>query len=148
MSRTTLFFLEVTAVLALLTTLSGCGKPASTNMELKATSRNNLYVLTMRPEAGTVVINHMHNWQLVLTNTGGQAISHAKFHFSGGMPHHNHGLPTQPQVTQEMGNGHYLLEGMRFSMPGWWEIKVTIDGNQGQDSVLFNTIIPEPGYTQ
>ena len=53
----------------------------------------------------------------------------------GGMPQHGHGFPTQPRVTRELGDGRYLLEGMKFSMPGWWEIKLKVDAASGTDEV-------------
>lgn len=55
-----------------------------------------------------------------------------------------HGLPTQPQVTKELEDGTYLLEGMKFSMTGWWEIKLTIETAAGIDRVTFNTVVTSP----
>ena len=43
-------------------------------------------------------------------------------HLIPGMPDHDHGLPTQPQVTSRLENGDYLLEGVRFHMPGKWQL--------------------------
>ena len=48
------------------------------------------------------------------------------------MPQHGHGLPTRPQVTRELADGTYLIEGMKFSMTGWWEIKLAIDSPAGR----------------
>ncbi|WP_454743426.1 hypothetical protein [Cupriavidus necator] len=33
---------------------------------------------------------------------------------------------------------------MKFSMPGWWEIKLKIDAASGTDEVTFNTIVAFP----
>ena len=60
------------------------------------------------------------------------------------MPQHGHGLPTRPQVTRESIDGTYLLEGMKFSMSGWWEIKLAIQSAEGSDNVTFNTVVAEP----
>jgi hypothetical protein len=57
---------------------------------------------------------------------------------SGDMPEHGHGLPTEPEVTEEIEPGVYLLEGMKFSMPGWWEVKLHIKAGTREDSVTFN----------
>jgi hypothetical protein len=57
------------------------------------------------------------------------------------MPQHGHGLPTRPRVTREVESGTYLVEGMKFSMPGWWNIKFDIQGSQGRDKVTFNTVV-------
>lgn len=39
------------------------------------------------------------------------------------MSQHGHGLPTRPQVTQNLGNGDYLVEGTKFQMGGWWVMR-------------------------
>jgi YtkA-like len=148
MVKTDRLFLQWSLVITLFLALCACNEAATSKFELKASSKNNRYVLTMQPATEPIVINQMHQWKLMLTDTRGKPIPHAKFQIKGGMPSHSHGLPTQPQVTQEVGNGHYLMDGMRFSMPGWWEIRVTVDADQGQDSILLNTIIPEPGSSK
>ena len=69
----------------------------------------------------------------------------ARIEVDGGMPQHGHGLPTRPQVTRELPGGGYLIEGMKFSMSGWWEVKLAIEGPAGADRVTFNTVVAEPG---
>jgi hypothetical protein len=41
-------------------------------------------------------------------------------------------------VTQNLGDGVYEIEGVRFNMGGWWEFKVTITSERGNDTVTFN----------
>ena len=53
-------------------------------------------------------------------------------------------MPTQPRVTRELEDGTYQLDGMKFSMTGWWELKLAIDGPQGSDKVTFNTVVTTP----
>jgi hypothetical protein len=60
------------------------------------------------------------------------------------MQQHGHGLPTRPQVSPESVDGTYLLEGMKFSMTGWWEIKLAIQSAEGNDKVTFNTVVATP----
>jgi hypothetical protein len=36
------------------------------------------------------------------------------------------------------------MEGMKFSMTGWWEIKLAIQGPAGDDRVTFNTVVDHP----
>lgn len=64
------------------------------------------------------------------------------------MPQHGHGLPTQPRVTRELADGVYQLDGMKFSMTGWWEVKLAIDGPRGADKVTFNTVVEAPKVRQ
>lgn len=120
-------------------------------LALQASSSQNKYILRMQPQAKVIQINQMHAWNLQLSDSQGQPVDQARISISGGMPSHNHGLPTQPQVSSASGHGQYLLEGMRFSMSGWWEIKVQVDAGLGRDTIIFNTIIPDqaqlPGET-
>jgi len=53
-------------------------------------------------------------------------VSGATLDIVGGMPEHNHGMPTQPQITEELAPGRYLLEGVRFHMPGLWRLTASI----------------------
>jgi len=54
------------------------------------------------------------------------------------MPAHGHGLPSQPKVTQYLGGGQYLVEGMLFGMAGGWQLNVLMMINQQRDSVEVN----------
>jgi hypothetical protein len=54
------------------------------------------------------------------------------------MPQHGHGLPTAPQVTEYLGNGDYLVEGMKFQMGGWWEVRFNITAGDLNDTITFN----------
>jgi hypothetical protein len=53
------------------------------------------------------------------------------------MPLHNHGLPTDPKMTAELGGGDYRVEGMRFHMNGDWELTVTVDVDGRRDTVVI-----------
>ena len=76
--------------------------------------------------------------RVILRDSNGQSVEGAAIRIDGGMPQHGHGLPTKPQVTQELGDGRYLVEGMKFNMPGWWKLEVRIDGAAGSDTATFN----------
>lgn len=41
------------------------------------------------------------------------------------MPAHRHGMNTFPRITQT-GPGHFVVTGMRFHMPGQWEMYIDI----------------------
>jgi hypothetical protein len=102
------------------------------------------YVVTLQPPTKQAAINEIHSWQFKLTTAAGLPVEHARIAVDGGMPQHGHGLPTRPQVSQESVNGNYLIEGMKFSMTGWWEIKLAIQSDAGSDKVTFNTVVESP----
>jgi hypothetical protein len=61
--------------------------------------------------------------------------------FDGTMPAHGHGLPLQPRVTREPEPGVYLIEGVRFSMPGHWQLWLGVDRCGPKDSVTFDVTL-------
>ena len=99
-------------------------------------SEDGLYRLGIESELEPIAINRLHRWVLRLEDSRGQAVPAASIELAGGMPDHNHGLPTNPQVTRDLGDGRYLLEGMRFHMPGRWVLRFSIDARPGSDTVI------------
>ena len=67
----------------------------------------------------------------------GSPVEGATVAVTGGMPMHDHGLPTDPRMTSSLGNGDYLLEGMRFHMNGYWELLLTVDAGGRRDTVII-----------
>jgi hypothetical protein len=84
-----------------------------------------------------IPINRIHNWELTVVTAAGEAVSDAEITIDGGMPDHDHGLPTRPQVAEELGDGRYRVEGLRFHMAGRWEIWVTIRAQGRTDTVTI-----------
>jgi len=105
----------------------GLGEPVA--------SRDGLYVLVIDSEVDPPVINRMHRWHLTLSDADGQPVTGASITVDGGMPAHDHGLPTAPRVTGETAAGRYLLEGLRFHMNGEWLMSFAIDAEAGTDTV-------------
>ena len=132
--------------LATLAVTAGCmSAPKDLDLSLTRTSVDKKYVVTLRPPAVPPAISQLHAWQVSVATPAGLPVAQARIQVDGGMPQHGHGLPTRPRVTQELSAGTYLMEGMKFSMTGWWEIKLVIDGSQGADSLTFNTVVAQPG---
>ena len=86
-------------------------------------------------------LNEIHSWTVHVETADGQAVENAEITINGGMPDHNHGFSTEPEISEESG-GNYLLEGVKFSMAGWWELKLDIAAGDQADSVTFNIILP------
>jgi len=100
-----------------------------------------LYQVSLTPNAGETTVGPIQQWTIFVMTPEGTPIDGATVGIDGGMPQHGHGMPTTPQVTDDLGNGGYLVEGMKFSMGGWWTMKVTVDGPQGLDAVTFNIVL-------
>jgi len=93
--------------------------------------------VSFQSELQPLVINTIHTWILHVEDSDGNAIADANITVTGGMPEHNHGLPTAPQVTATLEDGDFKVEGMRFHMRGYWEIRVAIDVGGKRDSVMI-----------
>jgi len=84
-----------------------------------------------------VTINTMHGWTLHVETPDGEQLEGVTLTIDGGMPEHNHGLPTAPRVVAELGDGDYRIEGLRFHMSGYWEIRISIDAGDRRDVVTI-----------
>ncbi len=101
------------------------------------TSEQGLFVVQATSQLDPLAINQLHAWILHVETPDGQPVEGATITVDGGMPAHNHGLPTEPQVTEELGGGDYRLEGVKFSMPGLWELRITITANGKTDTAVL-----------
>lgn len=101
---------------------------------------NGVYRVLLAPERTPVPLQRLHRWTVRVEPVGaaGAAGTPPTVTVDGGMPQHGHGLPTQPRVTGRLSDGRLVIDGMRFSMPGWWELRLRVAGVAGSDSVTFN----------
>jgi hypothetical protein len=121
--------------------LSACSTPPDLDLSLSKPSAAGMYRVSLEPPVPAPGVNQMHSWRVRVATPTGEPVHGARITVGGGMPQHGHGFPTRPRVTREIDNGVYLLEGMKFSMTGWWDIKLDIDAAPGPDKVVFNTIV-------
>jgi hypothetical protein len=142
-ARATVASLAAAAAAALF--LAGCGTPPSElDLALERPSTAGVYRVGLVPPERPPAINQLHSWTVRLAGADGAPVHGATFTVDGGMPQHGHGLPTQPRVTREIGDGVYRLDGMKFSMTGWWEVRLAIRSPLGSDQVTFNTVVSQP----
>jgi hypothetical protein len=115
--------------------------PADLDYSTTRLSASGLYEVSFMVSEPEIPINRLHTWTLHVETADGQPIEDATIAVDGDMPQHGHGLPTRPQVTQNLGNGDYLVEGMKFQMGGWWvmDFDVTVAGQT--DRVSFNLML-------
>jgi hypothetical protein len=115
--------------------------PADLDTSVTRRSEQAMYRGGYTARLDPIAINQMHTWVFHLASAAGQPLEEAHITVDGEMPQHGHGLPTSPQVTQALGNGDYLVEGMKFNMPGWWVVNFHITANGQRDTVTFNLIL-------
>jgi hypothetical protein len=97
-----------------------------------------LYRVSIKAPDDMPPVGKIHEWILHIEDTTGVAVDSATVCVDGGMPEHGHGMPTAPEPAAGSINGDYRIEGMKFSMTGWWVVKFVIQSRAGTDSVRFN----------
>lgn len=137
--------LKPIAATTLAIALAACASPPSElDLSLRHASVQGRYLVQLEPPAAAPALHQIHAWQVKLSAPDGRPVRDARIAVDGGMPQHGHGLPTRPQVTRQLADGTYLIEGMKFSMTGWWEIKLAIQAAEGADTAVFNTVVGMP----
>lgn len=82
--------------------------------------------ICLQSELQPLPLNQIHRWLITVHDAQGEALPDLDIVVDGGMPQHNHGLPTAPQVRAAETAGHYWLEGMRFHMGGEWTLQLEV----------------------
>lgn len=124
------------AILALACGRGGDPDPASGGPVAVATSQAGRYRISVRP-AQAAPLGALHEWIVRLERTDGAPATPTTVTFDGGMPSHGHGFVTAPRVTRELGDGEFLVEGVKFHMAGPWELRVAVTDAEGRDGASF-----------
>src|SRR5919106_2481769 len=96
--------------------------PADLDTSTTRSSNNGLFNVSYTTSSSTVPVNQLHQWTLHVESADGLPVENATITVDGGMPQMGHGLLTHPRDPQYLGNGDYLMEGVKFEMGGWWVI--------------------------
>ena len=145
-------FVARTVWLFLFATLAACTAvptaPSESTVDFSPTqlSPNKHFLITLLPPA-TIPVQEIHSWKIKVATPDGKPVTKALVYMNGGMPEHGHGMPTRPAVTAEISEGTYLVEGVKFSMPGRWEILVAVQSGAASDITVFNQLISLPTPT-
>ena len=107
------------------------------DLSTRRLSRDGRYEVTYTPEAQPIPKRTLHAWTFEVRTRDGRPVEGATLKVGGGMPDHDHGLPTAPAVREALGGGRYVVDGMKFSMGGYWVVDVAIDSSEGADVVSF-----------
>jgi YtkA-like len=107
------------------------------NLQSGVMSENGLFRASWASTPATPPINAVHEWVLHVETAEGEPATGAIITVDGDMPAHGHGMPTQPEVTEDRGNGDYLVEGMSFQMGGYWIVDFTITFDGQTDLMRF-----------
>ena len=98
------------------------------------------FVVKFTPEIPDSHYNSLHTWIAEVKTASGAPVPNATITINGGMPAHGHGLPIRPRVTENLGDGRYKIDGMRFNMAGQWLLNLEITADDVTDTVTFDLV--------
>ena len=101
------------------------------------TSEQGKYIISLHCNNSPIPLRKIHSWTVHIETPDGKPVENAKVFVFGGMPMHNHEFPTIPRIKTNLGNGDYLVEGIKFSMIGHWEMHFNIEQENKRDRVIF-----------
>lgn len=102
------------------------------------TTEDGHFRITATAELEPIAINTMHDWIVRVERPDGTPVPGARVLVQGGMPEHQHGLPTAPRTTGERAPGEYVVEGMKFNMTGHWQLTFTVWSEGVTDRATFD----------
>ncbi|MGC6494694.1 MAG: FixH family protein [Myxococcota bacterium] len=145
----------MTSQSVLLTVLvAACGGAATplpveppTPLEVTRTSQNKKYTVRVWSEPAIPPMGELFVMKAELRDKKGEIIDDAKVQMNARMPHHNHGMETDPihmpGVCPPDGGrcihdgGVYETHGFKFHMGGEWTVTVDVEGPNGFDNTSF-----------
>jgi hypothetical protein len=96
---------------------------------------------TLEPDPADAPLNVMQTYRLrIVAASGGATVKVRLTDIAGGMPLHSHGLPTAPELI-ERAPGDFGLRGLRFTMPGWWQVMVAVEDGGRFDVLTFDVFV-------
>jgi hypothetical protein len=111
-------------------------------MALNRLTDRQVFRVAVVSQINPVPMSKMHLWSMHIDGADGKPIDGAVIKVDGGMPEHGHGLPTAPRAAAAGIPGDYVISGMKFSMTGWWVLKLDVQAPDGRtDKVTFNIVL-------
>lgn len=116
-------------------------RPENIDTSDTVVSEKGLFQVAYDTSVKPIPIGRIHQWRVQVLDAEGNPVESARILIDGGMPEHGHGLPTEPEMTDNLGNGVYEIGGMRFSMPGWWVVELQVLTMDQRDTATFNLLL-------
>ncbi|SLN11178.1 hypothetical protein TRL7639_00064 [Falsiruegeria litorea R37] len=118
-------------------------RPADLDTSTTVATRYGTLQASYETDFPKLPLNGVHTWRLSLQDKNGLPVVGADIVLTADMPEHLHGMTTTPLVQESDTPGLYLVRGMNFHMPGYWEATLDISGAGSRHLLRFNLIIGE-----
>lgn len=112
----------------------------ATDVTLEKVSVGGRYLVSLAPQVDPIPVRAFHTWRIHIRDLPATATRTTTLRatFDGRMPLHRHGLPSKPRTVAEQADSTFLVQGVKFSMGGWWQLLVRLESGGVKDSVIFN----------
>lgn len=105
-------------------------------------SESGRFSVLLEPVNPPAPVNEIHNWRLLITDRdNGSVFQPELVQIDGGMEHHGHGLPTQPQATEYDPSMGTIISGVKFTMNGLWQLNILFHDGSSWDTVKFQVSV-------
>lgn len=129
-------------IAATLAPSAGRARQRNLDLSLERVTDHGVFRIQLKSGLDPIQISKVHQWSLHMSGADGIPVTGANIAVDGGMPEHGHGLPTAPRVAAADGPGNYVINGMKFSMTGWWVLKLDVKATDGRaDTITFNLVL-------
>ena len=91
-------------------------------------------------ETTPIAVGATQRWTVRLARRSHRRLNHAIVEAHAWMPETGAVSPTRPTV-RHLGRGRYVLDGLRFTRAGWWNVALVVRGDAGTDSLAFNVVL-------
>ncbi len=117
-------------------------RPRNLDLSLERVTDHGVFRIQLKSGVEPIPTSKVHQWSVHVVGADGAPVTGASLKVDGGMPEHGHGLPTVPRAEPSNGPGNYVINGMKFSMTGWWVLKLDVKATDGRtDNITFNVLL-------
>jgi len=123
------------ALLCIATTMLVIPQLGNTAESLKKTTDNKRFEVVITPPGDGFTVG-TNDLALKISDSEGKGVTGAIISITPWMPGMGHGVMLKPSV-KETGSGYYSAGNVGFSMPGQWQLIVTVNKKDLQDKATF-----------
>lgn len=107
-------------------TFIGCGLDPITGTKTASLQIPGVYKGKFFYEEEKAPIKEKHSWLLYLENGKGEIMEGAQIYVDGINEEAGRGFANPPTISEYLGNGHYRVDGIYFSVPGTWTMRFQV----------------------
>jgi len=122
-------------------TATGIAIPAGAYADVSRRASHNGAYRAEVVSASSLQVGVPQRWTVRLTQDGHRRVANARLQVQTWMPETGEVSPMRATAAYA-GDGRYVLDGVLFTRPGWWNLAVVVDGRAGVDSLAFNVRLP------